>query len=71
LWEKICGQKAHKNFSGKFGEIRAKILRTPKICLFLHLCDKASAMSGTHAGVQRRMKDPNPKSLLVLAVFIQ
>ena len=25
LWEKICGQKAHKNFSGKFGEIREKI----------------------------------------------
>ena len=27
LWEKICGQKS---FSGKFGEIRAKILCTPK-----------------------------------------
>jgi len=30
LWEKICGKKAHKNFSGKFGEIWAKILRTTK-----------------------------------------
>ena len=30
LWEKVCGQKAQKNFSGKFGEIRAKILRTSK-----------------------------------------
>ena len=30
LWEKICEQKAHKSFSGKFGEIRAKILCTPK-----------------------------------------
>jgi len=37
LWDKICGQKAHKNFSGKLGEIGAKILRTPKICLLLHL----------------------------------
>jgi len=27
---KICGQKLHNNISGKFGEIRAKILRTPK-----------------------------------------
>ena len=26
----ICGQKAHKNFSGKFGEIRTKFLRTSK-----------------------------------------
>ena len=26
----LCGQKAHMNFSDKFGEIRAKILRTPK-----------------------------------------
>jgi len=25
-----CGQKAHKSFSGKFGKIQAKILRTPK-----------------------------------------
>ena len=30
LWEKICRQTSHKNFSGKFGEIEAKILRTPK-----------------------------------------
>ena len=30
LWDKVCRQKSHKNFSGKFGEIRAKILRTPK-----------------------------------------
>ena len=30
LWEKICRQKSNKNFSAKFGEIRAKILRTPK-----------------------------------------
>ena len=30
LWEKICRQNYTKNFSGKFGEIRAKILRTPK-----------------------------------------
>jgi len=28
--EKISGQKAHKSFSGKFGQMRAKILRTPK-----------------------------------------
>jgi len=27
-------------FSGKFGEIWAKILRTPKICLLLHLCNE-------------------------------
>jgi len=24
LWDKICSQKLHKKFSGKFGEIRAK-----------------------------------------------
>jgi len=30
LWEKPCRQKSHENVSGKFGEIRAKILRTPK-----------------------------------------
>jgi len=30
LWEKICRQKLRNNFSGKFGEIRAKILRTLK-----------------------------------------
>jgi len=29
---------AHKNFSGKFGKVRAKFLRTQKICLPLHLC---------------------------------
>jgi len=28
LWEKICGQKSQKNYSGKLGEIRAKILCT-------------------------------------------
>jgi len=26
----MFGEKKHKNFSGKFGKIRAKILRTPK-----------------------------------------
>ena len=31
LWKKICRQMPHNNFSGKFREIRAKILRTPKI----------------------------------------
>jgi len=31
LCGRICRQKLYKNFSGKFGEIRAKILRTPKI----------------------------------------
>ena len=30
LYEKICGQKVHKNFSGRFEEIRAKIPCTPK-----------------------------------------
>ena len=30
LWEKICREKLHKNFSGKFGEFRSKMLRTPK-----------------------------------------
>jgi len=30
LWEKICRQKSHINFSNKFGVIRAKILRTSK-----------------------------------------
>jgi len=30
LWEKICKQKSQNHFSGKFGEIRAKILRIPK-----------------------------------------
>jgi len=29
-WEKICRQKSHRNFSDKIGEIRAKILRSPK-----------------------------------------
>ena len=33
LWEKICRQKSHNNFSGKFGEIRAKIHCTPKYLL--------------------------------------
>jgi len=27
---KICRKKSHKGFSGKFGDIRAKVLRTPK-----------------------------------------
>ena len=35
LWEKIYRQKLHKNFSGKFGEIRAKFY-TPEICLLLY-----------------------------------
>lgn len=30
MWDKICKQNAHKNFSGMFWEIRVKILRTPK-----------------------------------------
>ena len=30
LWEKSCRQKSQNNFSGKFGEIRAKIIHTPK-----------------------------------------
>jgi len=30
LWEKICRQKSHNNFSDKFGEIRAKMVRIPK-----------------------------------------
>jgi len=29
VWEKICRQRSHKNVSGKFGEIRAKIHHTP------------------------------------------
>jgi len=29
---------SHKILLGKFGEIRVKFLRTPKICLLLHLC---------------------------------
>jgi len=29
LWEKICSQELQNNFLGKFGEIRAKIFRTP------------------------------------------
>ena len=33
LWEKISRQKSHNSFLGKFGEIRAKILRIPKILL--------------------------------------
>jgi len=36
--EKIFRQKSHKNFSGKFGEIRAKILRTPENMTAPHLC---------------------------------
>jgi len=35
--QKIRREKLHKSFSGKFGEIRAKILRIPNICLLLHL----------------------------------
>jgi len=30
VWEQICRQKSHKSFSGKFGGIQAKILRTPQ-----------------------------------------
>jgi len=30
LWENNFRQKSHNNFSGKFGNIWAKILRTPK-----------------------------------------
>ena len=39
MWPKITwtSHKWPKNFSGNFGEIRAKIFRTPKICLLLHL----------------------------------
>ena len=37
----LCGRqfvgKTRRNFSCKLGEIRAKILHTPKICLLLHL----------------------------------
>jgi len=38
----LCGRKySHKdlpeNFSGMFGKIRARISRTPKICLLQHL----------------------------------
>jgi len=37
LWEKICGQKEDKNFSGKFGEFGQKSFAPPKLCLLLHL----------------------------------
>ena len=40
LWEKIYRQKWHKNFSGKFGKIRAKFC-TPDICLLLYLWRKS------------------------------
>jgi len=30
LWENICRQKSHKNYSGKFEEIWAKTFATPK-----------------------------------------
>jgi len=36
-WENICRQKSHKNLSGKFVEIRTKILRIPKNFLALIL----------------------------------
>ena len=33
---KCVGKNCPKSFSGKFGDIRAKTLRSPKICLLLH-----------------------------------
>ena len=39
-------KKWPKKFSGKFGEIRTKILRTPKICLLLHLCTHMTLRAG-------------------------
>ena len=45
LWEKDSRQNCTKNFSSKFGEIRAKFLRTPKICLLLHLWWKGTSAS--------------------------
>jgi len=38
LCDQFIGKNLRKKFSGKFGEIRAKILRIPKISLLLHLC---------------------------------
>jgi len=43
LWKRICRQKLHKIFSGKFGEIRAKTFATPKICLLLNLWWKSNS----------------------------
>jgi len=36
--ENIRTKNSPKNFSGKFGVIRAKSVSHPKICLRLHLC---------------------------------
>ena len=38
LWEQICWQQSHKNLSGIFLEVRAKILWIPNNCLLIHLC---------------------------------
>jgi len=48
LWEKICWQKLYKYFSVKFGEIWAKILRTPKNCLLLRLCFTQTLVYGAY-----------------------
>jgi len=39
LWEKTCKQKAHKNSLGKFGEIWAKIICTPKNSAFFSIVE--------------------------------
>ena len=38
LWEKICRQKSHNNFLGKFEEILAKSFEPQKICTYTYGC---------------------------------
>jgi len=58
LWKKICGQKAHKSFSGKFGVIQAKIFHTPKISLLLDLCAEYSTIWGIFVN-DAKLMSPN------------
>jgi len=60
LWRICVGKSCTKNFSGKFLGKSGKILRTPKICLLLHLWWK-----GTSAPVATLLKGQRGNALAI------
>jgi len=64
LWEKMCRQKLHKKLFGQVWGNSDKILRTPKICLLLHLWWKSPSAPIATLLKEQRGKCPRHASNL-------
>ena len=70
LWGKTAGKSCTNNFSGKFGDMRAKN-RTPKMCLLLHLWWKSTfaSVAPLFERTEGEMTPPCPHSPASLCIL--